>query len=195
MRVIEVVDPASGQRYRQAVYDLTKTEIQTVQRALRGAGYLGVGWTGQMDHGTVKALHKLQEDRGLYPCGCVSYETIISLGLRPAVEVTAVAVGGSSGAAHVAHAGSCFGCRAGLYYPVPIPVWVPVDPADGGEGEDGEGNGKDPGDSPPISPPAGEVSGALTPGLRPAPPARFGPPPTGIAPPGRPAPPATRVAP
>jgi len=60
IRVVETVDPVSGARYRQAVYDLTKKEIRAVQRALREDGYLGVGWTGQLDHGTVKALNELQ---------------------------------------------------------------------------------------------------------------------------------------
>ncbi|MCK5484010.1 MAG: hypothetical protein KAJ13_09900, partial [Gemmatimonadetes bacterium] len=46
VRVVETVDPVSGARYRQAVYDLTKKEIKTVQRALREDGFLGVGWTG-----------------------------------------------------------------------------------------------------------------------------------------------------
>ena len=41
VRVVETVDPVSGARYRQAVYDLTKKEIKAVQRALRGDGLPG----------------------------------------------------------------------------------------------------------------------------------------------------------
>lgn len=130
VRVVETVDPVSGARYRQAVYDLTKKEIKAVQKALRADGYLGVGWTGQLDHGTVKALNELQEERGLYRCGCVSYETIVALGLQPAVQVTTVAVGGTSGSAYGTDDPYLSGYRSGIYYPIAIPIFVPVDPED-----------------------------------------------------------------
>ncbi|MCK5446806.1 MAG: hypothetical protein KAJ43_01630 [Gemmatimonadetes bacterium] len=128
IRVVETVDPVSGARYRQAVYDLTKKEIKAVQRALRETGYLGVGWTGQLDHGTIKALNELQQERGLYQCGCVSYETIVALGLKPAVQVTTVAVGGTSGSAYGSDDWYRSGYRSGIYYPIAVPIFVPVDP-------------------------------------------------------------------
>ncbi len=128
VRVVETVDPVSGARYRQAVYDLTKKEIKAVQRALREDGYLGVGWTGQLDHGTIKALNELQQERGLYQCGCVSYETIVALGLKPAVQVTTVAVGGTSGSAYGTDDWHRSGYRSGIYYPIAVPIFVPVDP-------------------------------------------------------------------
>jgi hypothetical protein len=170
VRVVETVDPVSGARYRQAVYDLTKKEIKAVQRALREDGFLGVGWTGQLDHGTIKALNELQQERGLYQCGCVSYETIVALGLKPAVQVTTVAVGGSSGSAYGTDEWYRSGYRSGIYYPIAIPIFVPVDPEDP--------------DGPDAEPPANED--AMTP--------RF--PPPRPAPPGvRPLPPPIRVIP
>lgn len=196
VRVIEIVDPGSGQRYRQAVYDLTKREIRAVQRALRKAGYLGVGWTGRLDHGTVSALSRLQEDRGLYLCGCVSYETVVALGLTPAVEVTTVAVGGSGAGSYGIERGYCYGCQYGLYYPVPVPIWVPVDADDGAGGEPGREGGVDPHGSVPEAPPSAGPAGPVTPGIRPPHPGRVGPPPpAGLAPEPRPAAPATRVVP
>jgi len=164
VRVVETVDPVSGARYRQAVYDLTKKEIKAVQKALRADGYLGVGWTGQLDHGTVKALNELQEERGLYECGCVSYETIVALGLKPAVQVTTVAVGGTSGTAYGTDDPYLSGYRSGIYYPIAIPIFVPVDPDDpDGPATELPANGAA---STPTYPPAG----AVPPGIRPLPP-------------------------
>ena len=130
IRVVETVDPVSGARYRQAVYDLTKKELKAVQRALRKDGYLGVGWTGQLDHGTVKALIELQEERGLYQCGCVSYETIVALGLKPDVLVTTVAAGGASASAYGTDDRYGSGYQSGWIYPIAVPIFVPVDPDD-----------------------------------------------------------------
>ncbi|MGB5526560.1 MAG: hypothetical protein WBN79_06845 [Gemmatimonadota bacterium] len=165
--MVETVDPVSGARYRQAVYDLTKKEIKKVQRALREAGYLGVGWTGQLDHGTVKALNELQVERGLYQCGCVSYETIVALGLKPDVQVTTVAVGGTSAAAYGADDGYRSGYRSGIYYPIAVPIFVPVDPDDPSspDGPDGGIPASGVIGAPTYPPP-----GAVPPGIRPLPP-------------------------
>ena len=164
VRVVETVDPVSGARYRQAVYDLTKKEIKTVQRALREDGFLGVGWTGQLDHGTVKALNELQEERGLYQCGCVSYESIVALGLKPDVLVTTVAVGGTSGSAYGTDDRYRTGYRSGIYYPIAVPIFVPVypDDPDAPEGELPASGVA----TVPTYPPAG----AVPPGIRPLPP-------------------------
>lgn len=166
VRVIEMVDPVSGARYRQAVYDLEKGEIKAVQRALREAGYIGVGWTGRMDPGTVRALDELQEERGLFQCGCVSYETIVALGLKPAVEATTVAVGAASAGSYVTEDSYRYGIRSGVLYPVAVPILVPPDPDDPDD-PDGEGPPVGtPGSPAPTYPPAG----ATPPGVRPLPP-------------------------
>jgi len=167
IRVVETVDPVSGARYRQAVYDLTKNEIKAVQRALREDGYHGVGWTGQLDHGTIKALNELQAERGLYQCGCVSYETIVALGLKPDVQVTTVAVGGTSAAAYGADDRYRSGYSSGVYYPIAVPIFVPVDPddPDSPDGPDGGVPASGTIGAPTYPPP-----GAVPPGIRPLPP-------------------------
>ncbi len=167
VRVVETVDPVSGARYRQAVYDLTKKEIKTVQRALREDGYHGVGWTGQLDHGTIKALNEFQEERGLFQCGCVSYETIVGLGLKPDVQVTTVAVGGAGSGASGQSDPGFRGYRSGIYYPIAVPIFVPVDPDDP-DGPNAPG-GQVPAGAP-TSVPTFPPSGATPPGIRPAPP-------------------------
>lgn len=131
IRVVESVDPVSGRRVRQAVYDLTRKEIRSVQRALRRAGYLGVGWTGRLDHGTVRALDRLQEDRGLVRCGCVSYETVVALGLRPSIEVVTVATGAASDAWVEGPRRWCSTCLTGTYVPIAIPLPPPDEPEEG----------------------------------------------------------------
>ena len=173
IRVVETVDPVSGARYRQAVYDLTKKEIKAVQRALREDGYLGVGWTGQLDHGTVKALNELQVERGLYQCGCVSYETVVALGLKPDVQVTTVAVGGTNAAAYGTDDWYRSGYRSGVYYPIAVPIFVPVDPddPDSPDGPNGGVPASGVSGTPTYPPP-----GAVPPGIRPlAPPTRVMP--------------------
>ena len=164
VRVVETVDPVSGARYRQAVYDLTKREIKAVQRALREDGFLGVGWTGQLDHGTVKALNELQEERGLYECGCVSYETIVALGLKPDVQITTVAVGGTSGSAYGTDDPYYRGYRSGIYYPIAVPIFVPVDP----DSPDGPAAGVPVNGA--ATTPEWPPPGAVPPGVRPLPP-------------------------
>jgi len=167
IRVVETVDPISGSRYRQAIYDLTRKEIKAVQRALREDGYLGVGWTGQLDHGTVKALNELQVERGLYQCGCVSYETIVALGLKPEVLVTTVAVGGTSSSAAGSDDRYGSGYRSGIYYPIAVPIFVPVDPDDPNS-PDGPIGGVPA--SGLMAPPTYPPPGAVPPGIRPLPP-------------------------
>jgi hypothetical protein len=161
VRVVESVDPVSGRRYRQTMYDLTKKEIRAVQRALRAAGYLGVGWTGRLDHGTVRALNELQEDRGLYRCGCVSYETVVALGLQPVIEVVTVSVGGTVSAEDWMPGWTCHTCGSGIYYPVAVPILWPVGPG-GSEDTGHEVETEAPDSYPPP--------GAVPPGVRPLPP-------------------------
>ncbi len=167
VRVIETIDPVSGARYRQALYDLTRKEIKTVQRALRESGYLGVGWTGKLDHGTVRALNELQEERGLYQCGCVSYETIVALGLKPDVQATTVAVGATSGSAYGSRDPYRYGYHSGILYPVAVPILVQPNPEDPEDPDHPDGGlpASGAGTTPSFPP-----TGATPPGVRPLPP-------------------------
>ncbi len=160
VRVVETVTEGTGDRRRYVVRDLDEDEIKAVQRALRDQGYVGIGWSGRLDDGTRDGLRRFQERRGLVACACVSYETIVALGLLPEVVATVAApVGGGDPGSTDVHAGPAW------VYPVAIPVGVPRPCGEKGcEGPQ------------PPSPPSGEgeplppVDVTAPPGIRPAPP-------------------------
>ncbi|HUF90277.1 MAG TPA: peptidoglycan-binding domain-containing protein [Gemmatimonadota bacterium] len=85
VRVIEVIDPRSGSSVRQVAEDLTPAEIARVQRALAAAGFVTGRATGTLNPTTRLALGRFQAARGLHRCECVSYETVVALGIRPVV--------------------------------------------------------------------------------------------------------------
>lgn len=180
VRVVEAVSESTGDRQRYVVRDLDEAEIKAVQAALRDQGYVGIGWTGRLDDGTVEGLWRLQRERGLVECGCISYETIVALGLRPDVVATFPAdPAPATAGGYVSGYGSSV--SSGIYYPVGIPIYIPRPPpckddpcsGDGGEVGNGEGNGDgshitigDPG----VSGSSGSGMTATPPGIRPAPP-------------------------
>ncbi len=181
VRVVEAVSETTGDRQRYVVRDLDESEIRGVQAALRDQGYIGIGWTGRLDDGTVEGLRRLQRERGLVECGCISYETIVALGLRPEVVAVFEADPASvAGSGYVSGYGSSI--SSGIYYPVGIPIYIPRpppcegDPCDGDSGEGGEGgNGKVDGSHITIGNPGASGSNgsgmtAVPPGIRPAPP-------------------------
>jgi peptidoglycan hydrolase-like protein with peptidoglycan-binding domain len=88
IRVIEILDPSTGQRAREVTQDLTSSEISRIQRALASAGFDPGRATGVLNGTTVLALDRFQSSRGLVRCGCVSYETILALGIHPTVVAT-----------------------------------------------------------------------------------------------------------
>lgn len=198
VRVVEAVNASTGDRQRYVVRDLEEGEIRAVQAALRSEGYIGIGWTGRLDDGTVAGLTRFQRERGLVDCGCVSYETIVALGLRPAVIATVTADGGAPGTSGDGTAAGA-SISSGVLYPVGIPILVPRPPpcrpdtCDGGEeGDSGSGGAPEDGADPQpdgswiiIGVPqtgsgaAGTGSLATPPGVRPAPPADVRAPPGG----------------
>jgi hypothetical protein len=88
VRVIEFVDPWTGERIRAVAEDLTAPEISRIQRALASAGFDPGRATGRMTPATALALGRFQSSRGLLRCDCVSYETILALRIRPVVVAT-----------------------------------------------------------------------------------------------------------
>lgn len=150
--MVETVAESTGDRRRYVVRDLEEEEIRSVQRALREEGYVGIGWTGRLDDGTRDGLRRFQADRGLVECACVSYETVVALGLRPEVVATVSASEGVPAEGRLVDLDDY-----GWIYPVPIPVLVPRPcPADGcGVGDTGS---------------PGAPGAAAPPGVRPAPP-------------------------
>ncbi|MFO7587923.1 MAG: peptidoglycan-binding protein [Gemmatimonadota bacterium] len=160
VRVVEVVSQTTGDRRRWVVSDLDEREIRLVQRLLRGAGYAGIGWTGRLDDGTRDGLRRFQAARGLVECGCISYETIVALGIRPEVVASVAEPPRDAAPGTVGAVGGW-----GWIYPVAIPIIVPR-PCPGGDCGD-QGPPARPGVSPAPSEPPG---GAVPPGVRPAPP-------------------------
>jgi len=88
IRVIEILDPSTGQRAREVTQDLTSSEISRIQHALASAGFDPGRATGALNGTTLLALERFQSSRGLVRCGCVSYETILALGIHPTVVAT-----------------------------------------------------------------------------------------------------------
>jgi len=175
VRVVEAVSGTTGDRQRYVVRDLDEAEIKAVQAALREQGYIGIGWTGRLDDGTVEGLTRFQQERGLVECGCISYETIVALGLRPEVVATV-----SADPAPAAGVGYASGYSSGIYYPVGIPIYVPrpppceEDPCAEHHGDDPD-KGSDDGSQVTIGAPGVPGTGgaggtAVPPGIRPAPP-------------------------
>jgi hypothetical protein len=78
-----VEDLERGQLVRQVVEDLEPAEILRVQVELGRAGFDPKFRNGIVNTATRRALRRFQIARGLRICSCVSYETVIALGIRP----------------------------------------------------------------------------------------------------------------
>jgi hypothetical protein len=85
IRVIEILDPYSGERDRQVAEDLTPAEIARLQHALVAAGFDPGRATGQWNATTRLELGRFQASRGILQCECVTYETLVALRIHPEV--------------------------------------------------------------------------------------------------------------
>lgn len=85
IRVIEIVDPYSGERDRRVADDLTAAEISRIQNALAAAGFDPGRATGLWSAATRAELGRFQASRGLLQCECVTYETLVALRIQPQV--------------------------------------------------------------------------------------------------------------
>jgi hypothetical protein len=94
VRVVELIDPWTAERFRTVAEDLTSGEISRVQHALASAGFDPGRATGRMNATTALALGRFQSSRGLLRCDCVSYETVLALGIRPVVVASITAPSG-----------------------------------------------------------------------------------------------------
>jgi hypothetical protein len=92
VRVLELVEGTTGGVVRTIVEDLAPAEILRIQTALARAGYDPRSRSGELDPATRRALISFQTARGLEICGCVTYETVVALGIPP--EVVARIEGG-----------------------------------------------------------------------------------------------------
>lgn len=87
VRVVEARSRFSGQLVRQVVEDLEPAEILRVQVELGRAGFDPKFRNGIVNTATRRELRRFQIARGLRICSCVSYETVIALGIRPQLLV------------------------------------------------------------------------------------------------------------
>jgi hypothetical protein len=87
VRVVEARGRVSGQLVRQVVEDLEPAEVLRVQIELGHAGFDPKFRNGVVNTSTRRALRRFQIARGLRICSCVSYETVIALGIRPELLV------------------------------------------------------------------------------------------------------------
>ncbi len=83
VRVIEARSRVGGQLVRQVVEDLEPAEVLRVQIELGRAGFDPKFRNGVVNTSTRRALRRFQIARGLRICSCISYETVIALGIRP----------------------------------------------------------------------------------------------------------------
>jgi hypothetical protein len=93
IRMIATYDPASDTRTFEVLGPMSGSEILAVQTALARVGFDPGPLDGQLGRATRGALERFQRDRGLSPCGCVSHETVVGLGLRPLVLQTVIGPG------------------------------------------------------------------------------------------------------
>lgn len=84
VRVLELAE-RSGRVSRVVVEDLAPDELLGIQVALARAGHDPGSRSGILDESTRRALASFQAARGIQICGCVTYETIVALGIVPRV--------------------------------------------------------------------------------------------------------------
>lgn len=84
VRVVERGDPIYGV-VRQVVDDPSPSEVLRVQIELARNGHDPGVRNGVLDRPTRRALAAFQAERGLVVCSCLSYETVVALGIAPVV--------------------------------------------------------------------------------------------------------------
>ncbi|MGH7541542.1 MAG: peptidoglycan-binding domain-containing protein, partial [Gemmatimonadota bacterium] len=94
IRVVETYDPVSGTTTSSALEPLAARDVLSLQRALARAGMPPGPPDGRLGPRTRAALEAFQRARGLEPCGCLSYETLLALGFEPRVVEIVVGAGG-----------------------------------------------------------------------------------------------------
>lgn len=83
---IRVVESAyAGDVARWVVEDPTPAEVLRVQVELARAGFDPGIRSGVLDGPTRAALSRFQTARGIVICGCLTYDTVVALGIRPQI--------------------------------------------------------------------------------------------------------------
>lgn len=90
VRVVSYMARAGGPATHRVVEPLRATEVLAVQEALATSGHDPGALDGLMGPATRVALRRFQNTAGVAVCGCIDYETIVGLGLRPLVIQTVI---------------------------------------------------------------------------------------------------------
>lgn len=85
IRVVEFASRITGRLEREVVSPMWPSELLRVQVELAAAGFDPRVRSGALDRPTRRALRRFQIDRALQICGCLTYETIVALAIRPVV--------------------------------------------------------------------------------------------------------------
>jgi peptidoglycan hydrolase-like protein with peptidoglycan-binding domain len=121
IRVIELTESATSRPTRYVAEDLTPAEILRLQIELDRVGYDPHSRSGVLDEATRRALSRFQTARGLEICGCVTYETVVALGITPKVMTR---VQGSTSTAYGYDRSSTY--ASSTYYERTVPVVIIV---------------------------------------------------------------------
>lgn len=81
IRVVQSFDRRTGRTVRDVVANPSPAEVLRVQVELGRSGYDPGLRSGVVDEPTRRALRRFQIARGLTICGCLTYETIVALGI------------------------------------------------------------------------------------------------------------------
>jgi len=90
IRTIAFVQLEPRETVVEVMRPIRADEILAIQSALADAGHDPVSRDGILGPSTRRALTAFQTERGLEPCGCLDYPTVISLGLRSHVVQTVI---------------------------------------------------------------------------------------------------------
>lgn len=82
IRVVQTLDRRTGRTVRDVVAHPSPAEVLRVQVELGRSGYDPGLRSGVIDEPTRRALRRFQIARGFTICGCLTYETILALGIR-----------------------------------------------------------------------------------------------------------------
>jgi len=85
IRVVQFLDRRTGRTVRDVVAHPSPAEVLRVQVELGRSGFDPGLRSGVVDEPTRRALRRFQIDQGLTICGCLTYETIVVLGIRSRV--------------------------------------------------------------------------------------------------------------
>lgn len=131
VRVMSFIQSAGASPSYRVVDPLRSSEVLAIQRALASAGFDPGVLDGLVGPTTRGALSGFQNAAGTTPCGCVDYQTIVGLGLRPLVVQTVIGAAGDEPEVEIVAPLRAIEPETPPSAPPPDTVFVSVRPADG----------------------------------------------------------------